>query len=381
MEEKKKITIGYEAKRIFHNSTGLGNYSRDLIRILNQFYPENHYLLYNPKIKKKINFSIENSNVEEKTPIGFINTFFKNFWRQNAIISDLQRDKIDIFHGLSGELPFKLSQNNIKSVVTIHDLIFLKFPQFYSWFDRKIHFYKFKKAAIQANHIIAISEQTKKDIIDYFKVDPNKISVLYQGCSDAFKKEYPTELKEKVATKHNLPKEFILNVGTIEERKNIFEVVKAIKNTEIPLIIIGKKTKYSDTIEAYLKEHNMENQVRFLSGISLEELAVIYQLATIFVYPSLYEGFGIPIIEALFSKTPVITSNVSCLPEAGGPDSAYINPKNSQDIKETLLSLWNNVEKRKDMAEKGHIFVQKFNDENIAHQMNNLYLKVLKETK
>lgn len=379
MKVKKELTIGYEAKRVFHNSTGLGNYSRDLIRILNQFYPENHYLLYNPKIKKKINFSIENSNVIEKTPIGFINTFFKNFWRQCAIISDLKRDKIDIFHGLSGELPFKLSQNNIKSVVTIHDLIFLKFPQFYSWFDRKIHFYKFKKAAIQANHIIAISEQTKNDIVDYFKVDPNKISVLYQGCSDAFKKEYPTELKEKVATKHNLPQEFILNVGTIEERKNIFEVVKAIKNTEIPLIIIGKKTKYSDTIEAYLKEHNMKNQVRFLSGISLEELAVIYQLATIFVYPSLYEGFGIPIIEALFSKTPVITSNVSCLPEAGGTDSAYVNPKNSQEIKETLLSLWNNVEKRKDMAEKGYIFAQKFNDENIAHQMNDLYLKVLNE--
>lgn len=377
MEEIKKITIGYEAKRVFHNSTGLGNYSRDLIRILNQFYPKNHYLLYNPKIKKRINFSVENSNIFEKTPIGFINTFFKNYWRQYAIISDLKRDKIEIFHGLSGELPFNLSQNNIKSVVTIHDLIFLKFPQFYSWFDRKIHFYKFKKAAIQANHIIAISEQTKKDIIDYFKIAPEKISVLYQGCSEAFKKQYPIELKEKVTTKYNLPKEFILNVGTIEERKNIFEVVKAIKNTEIPLIIIGKKTKYSDTIETYLKEHQMENQVRFLSGISLEELAVIYQLATIFIYPSLYEGFGIPIIEALFSKTPVITSNVSCLPEAGGSDSAYINPKNSQEIKETILKLWNNIEKRKDMAEKGYIFAQKFNDENIAHQMNDLYLKVL----
>lgn len=380
METKAAFTrIGYEAKRIYHNTTGLGNYSRDLIRILSAYFPERKYVLYNPKSPNKVNFSVDSPNVVEQKPQG-IWKIFKNLWRQYAIVSDLKRDGITLFHGLSGELPAGLRENRIKSVVTIHDLIFMEFPQFYGWFDRKIHFYKFKKAAHQANRVIAISEQTKKDIISYLKVPADKITVLYQGCSDAFKKERDWAQKKAVAEKYKLPEQFLLNVGTIERRKNIFEVVKAIENTSIPLVIVGKKTAYTKTIETYIAEKKMEHQVLFLTGLTLEELATCYQLATIFVYPSLYEGFGIPIIEALYSKTPVITSNVSCLPEAGGPDSGYVNPLDTQNIQDTIVELWNNPQKRAEMAEKGHIFVQKFNDEVIASEMNTLYLNVLNET-
>ncbi len=377
-----KIKIGFEAKRLFHNKTGLGNYCRNLVNQLSEFYPKNEYFLYNPQKKRKELFKPNNVNVLEKNPNSKLNKYFFNYWRQFSITKDLKIDNIDIFHGLSGEIPYGLKQNKIKSVVTIHDLIFMIYPDFYNFFDRKLHYFKFKKACNQSDHIIAITEQTKNDIIKFFDVNPNKISIIYQGCNNAFKIKYSEIQKEQIALKFNLPEKFVLNVGTIEERKNIFEVVKAIKEikeTDIPLVIIGKKTKYSQNIEKYIIENNMQNQVFFLNGISIIELAIIYQLATIFIYPSLYEGFGIPIIEALFSKTPVITSNRSCLPEAGGPDSIYINPENSEDIKTALLSLWNDKSKREAIIDKGHNFVQKFNDEVIAKNIMDLYKKILTE--
>ncbi len=374
---EQSIKIGFEAKRLFHNKTGLGNYCRNLVNQLSEFYPDNKYFLYNPKKKRKELFKPNNFNVFEKNPNTKLNKFFFNFWRQFSITKDLKIDNIAIFHGLSGEIPYGLKQNKIKSVVTIHDLIFMIYPEFYNFFDRKLHYHKFKKACYQSDHIIAITEQTKNDIIKFFDINPKKISVIYQGCDNAFKIKYSEIQKKQISLKYNLPEKFVLNVGTIEARKNIFEVVKAIKETDISLVIIGKKTKYSENIEQYIIENNMQNQVLFLNGISIIELAIIYQLATIFIYPSLYEGFGIPIIEALFSKTPVITSNRSCLPEAGGPDSIYINPENNEEIKIALLTLWNDKSKREAIIDKGFNFVQKFNDEVIAKNIMELYNKIL----
>ncbi|MGA9639715.1 glycosyltransferase, partial [Flavobacterium sp.] len=182
------MNIGFEAKRFFHNNTGLGNYSRDLIRILSKQYPENSYFLYNPKQKYNSTFKIS-KNVIEKNPNSFYKSF-KNYWRQKAIVTDLCRDKIELYHGLSGELPLNLKKNNIKSIVTIHDLIFVRYPELYSFFDRKIHFLKFKKASQNADLIVAISQQTKEDIIQFLNIKADKIKVIYQGCQSVFKVDY-----------------------------------------------------------------------------------------------------------------------------------------------------------------------------------------------
>ncbi len=282
-------------------------------------------------------------------------------------------DKIDIFHGLSGELPSGLKQKNIKSIVTIHDLIFMIYPEFYSFFDRKIHHYKFKKAAQQADLIIAISEQTKRDIVGFFAVSSSKIKVIYQGCQAVFKESFSDDEKKKVATKFNLPEQFILNVGTIEARKNVLSAIKAIQNIDTHLVIIGAETPYTKDIKNYIDENKMHNKLTFIKTVRKEELAMIYQMATIFVYPSLFEGFGIPIIEALYSKTPVITTNSGVFPEAGGPDSIYVNPADIQEIQSKIELLLSNETLRKDIAEKGYTFVQKFNDKYIANEVMSLY--------
>ncbi|MGC4128123.1 MAG: glycosyltransferase family 1 protein [Bergeyella sp.] len=370
------MRIGFDAKRYFHNSTGLGNYSRDLVRILSEYFPENSYFLYNTKPDKQRSALLNPKNTFEKLPDSFFGKKLKGLWRTFWVKKQIKEDKIDIFHGLSGEIPIGLPKN-IKSVVTIHDLIFMRYPNLYSFFDRKIHFRKFRYAARKADCVVAISEQTKSDIIKYLKIKPQKIKVVYQGCSDVFKENFSPEEKEAVRKKLNLPNEFVLNVGTIEERKNALTIVKAIKNLDTKLVLVGRKTKYYEQIEQYVRNNDMQDKIIHLAGISQRELAVVYQLATVMAYPSAFEGFGIPIIEALFSKTPVITTNSGVFPEAGGAHSLYINPSDEKELQEKIEFLLKNPEKRVTIAEKGWEYAQRFTDSVIAKQWDLLYKNLL----
>ena len=303
------MRLGFDAKRLFHNRTGLGNYSRDLLKGLMNFYSGNEYLLYNPKPKKIDRIPLKNAT--ERLPYNFWHKKFPAIWRSKGIVKQLKKDGVQIFHGLSGELPLGIENTAIKTVVTIHDLIFERYPQYYPVFERKMHHAKFLRAARIADIVVAISEQTKLDIVRYLQIPPEKIRVIYQGCHSAFREKYTAENLEATSQKYALPPKFILNVGTIEPRKNLLTLVKALKQKNIPLVVVGGKTNYFKQVMRFIKANDMSEQVRFLDGITMHTLAKIYQLATIFCYPSHFEGFGIPIIEALYSGTPVITSTGS----------------------------------------------------------------------
>ena len=372
------MILGFDAKRFFHNKTGLGNYSRDLIRILAHYHPENSYLLYNPKPKKIDRIPIDGKIIIENLPETKKDRTLSLLWRLFSVCSQIKKDKVDLYHGLSGEIPIGLNNSGVKTVVTIHDLIFMRYPNLYSFFDRKIHYYKFKYAANNADLVIAISEQTKKDIVTYLKINPEKIKVIYQGCAPIFKEEIPTEFIELTRKKYQLPSHFILNVGTIEKRKNVLSVIKAIKEIDTQLVVIGKKTVYFKEVNNYIVENNIQNKVIFLENVELKELASIYRMASVFIYPSIFEGFGIPIIEALYSKTPVITSKGGCFSEAGGENSVYINALNSKKIKGEIEELLANSVKSKVMKQKGLKFVQRFNDDIIAKNWVETYNEVLR---
>jgi len=372
------MKIGFDAKRFFHNKTGLGNYSRSLVKLLSDAFPDNDYFLFNPKKSREFSLQNYSSKVIEVNPNNYLFKKINSLWRLFFISNTIKNYNIEIYHGLSGELPIGLN-DKVKKIVTIHDLIFIRYPELYNFFDKKIYYWKFKYAAKKADLIIAISEQTKKDIVEFLMINPEKIKVIYQGCQNVFKKKYTLEEKNKVIKKYGLPAKFILNVGTIEERKNLFSVVKSIKDIDISLVIIGKKTSYYNDIHQYIIEHKMEHRIFHLNKIDNTELAILYQLAVIFVYPSIFEGFGIPIIEALYSKTPVITTNSGVFPEAGGPHSIYVNPTNIEELAEKITLLLNNEILRNEVAYKGYEFVQKFNDRNIANSINGLYLEILKE--
>ena len=368
------MRIGYDAKRIYHNTTGLGNYSRDLVRVLSTYYPSNTYWLYNPKPGKVTRLQADGKLVKEVLPQSFIAKKLHAIWRSKWMVKQLKKDKIEIYHGLTGELPIGIEKTNIKTVVTIHDLIFVRYPELYKAFDRKIYFKKFKHAAETADVVVAITEQTKEDIIDFLKIDPKKIQVIYQGCHNIFKEDIPADSQDDVFEKYSIPTDYILNVGSVNERKNVLSLVKAVAKTGDNLVIVGSGTEYYKKVTDYVVKMNLSNQIYFLSGLNMQEIATLYRNAKLFVYPSIFEGFGIPIIEALYSKTPVITTNGSCFPEAGGPSSYYLNdPYDITELEKAITHILSDKSLQETMIAKGYTFVQKFNDVVIANNWNTLY--------
>ena len=370
------MRIGFDGKRVVQNFTGLGNYSRFILNLLVQHFPENEYFVYTPKkAPNNINFPKDFSfrhPAQHK---------LSSLWRSYGIVKDLKKDSISLYHGLSNELPLSIAKSNIPSVVTIHDLIFLRFPQFYPAIDRLIYRYKFKYACKNATRIIAVSQQTKQDIVQFFDIPEDKIDVVYQGCNSIFKSSIAADQLEKLRIKYELPASFLLQVGTIEERKNLLLTVKALKGipSDVKLVVIGKKTDYAKEVAEYVTENKLENRVKFLRNVPLEDLPAIYQLAKIFIYPSEFEGFGIPIIEALYSAVPVIGATGSCLEEAGGPGSCYIHPKDDIQLSWTINSILNNPEKGEAMVKAGLEYVKNFNELHLAENLMNVYQKALNQ--
>lgn len=370
------MNIGFDGKRAANNLTGLGNYSRSLIAHLAKYFPQNQYFVYSPKVKNipQINAFINIKGIHLKLPEkkGLL-------WRSLGIKTQLLKDRIDLYHGLSHEIPIGIHKTGIPSIVTIHDLIFIKFPKNFGVIDRFIYNLKTRYACKHADRIIAISEQTKRDIVELFKIAPEKIEVVYQSCDDSFKLPVTEETKAVVRTKYNLPNQYILNVGTIETRKNLLNLIKALKNVNetYKLVVIGKKTDYYKQVEKEILEQELSHRVLFLQNVPFTDLPVIYQMAAVFAYPSVYEGFGIPIIEALYTRVPVVAAIGSCLEEAGGPNSLYVHPTDHNAMANAINKILASPDLQAEMKEKGIAYVQKFNNESISNQMMQLYIKTL----
>ena len=226
------MRIGFDAKRAAQNRTGLGNYSRFVIRILQQQYPEDEQYLYLPNPKKTEYLPTTTcGNRRVLFPKG-IWTKLRSLWRVWGISGDIRREKTDIFHGLSNELPLNIRSARCHSVVTIHDLIFIHYPKYYHWIDRKIYDFKFRRACRNADRVIAVSEYTKREIMHYYGTPADKIDVVYQGCDPAFSAPISKEKLDEVSNRYNLPSRFVLYVGSIEERKNLMLVAKSIVRGE-----------------------------------------------------------------------------------------------------------------------------------------------------
>jgi glycosyltransferase involved in cell wall biosynthesis len=370
------MNVGFDAKRAVRNNTGLGNYSRYVIEILSKYYPDNRYILFAPKQKEnsRLKTILSQTNISFVFPRG-ISRKFSSIWRIFGVKKDIQKNNVVIYHGLSNELPVGIKKTGIKSVVTIHDLIFLRYPEYYNPVDRAIYRFKFELACRNADKIIAVSECTKRDIISFFRIPEEKITVVYQGCHPVYGAEVSEERKTAVTKKYSLPSRFLLNVGSIESRKNLLLAVKALKNVpdDIHLVAVGKSTLYQHEIETYAGKSGLSPRLHLLNDVAFEDLPIIYRLASVFVYPSFFEGFGIPVIEALSSGVPVIAATGSCLEEAGGPGSIYVNPNNDTELSERIVKILNNNELSKKMVKTGIEYVKRFSEETIASEIMNVY--------
>ena len=373
------IRIGLDAKRIVRNATGLGSYGRTLAADLarhNRF----DLLLYAPdaghdnlrsQLAETANLHYRFSNAQ--TALG------KALWRSRGIVGQLQRDGVRLFHGLSGELPTGIHRSGIKTVVTIHDLIFLRHPEYYKWIDTKLYAWKFWRTLKEADRIIAISECTRRDIMEFGNVPAEKISLIYQSCSTFFKQQESEDLLQKVNARYELPSRYIVNVGTIEERKNIALAVKALPllPPDLHLVVVGRRTPYTDSVLQQAADLQVSQRVHILTGVPNSDLPSIYQMAEACVYPSRYEGFGIPIIEAVQSGLPVVACTGSCLEEAGGPDNLYVSPDDVEGMAAAIRQSLKGAEGRDERILRSQEYVRRFEGVDVAGQVLSLYKELL----
>lgn len=374
------MKIGFDAKRIVRNRTGLGSYARTLVNDLSQVGEgELSLRLYAPDqgrddlrnqvvMRPNVTFCYPSSNVPRLSCL--VPRFLKKaYWRSRGIVNDVKRDGIEIFHGLSGELPVGLKKSGIKSVVTIHDLIFLRHPEYYHWWDAKIYAWKFRKTIREADHIIAISECTKRDIMELGGVSEDKISIIYQSFSPRF------EEREERREKRGERRRYMLSVGTIEERKNILLAVKALRflPESLSLVIVGRRTKYADMVRQWAERNGVSDRVVMRHDVTDDELPALYAGAEVFVYPSRYEGFGIPIIEAIAMGLPVVAATGSCLEEAGGPHSLYVNPDDAEGMAVAIRQSLKGAEGREERIAKSRDYIRRFEGSNVAAQVVDIY--------
>ncbi|HOY20406.1 MAG TPA: glycosyltransferase family 1 protein [Haliscomenobacter sp.] len=372
------LRFGYDAKRLFNNFTGLGNYSRTLLKNLAYYYPDHAYFLFSPKVERKPETKLFTSSASFS--LYSPSRYQRPVWRSYGIRYALKRQKIQLFHGLSNELPIGIRSMGIKSVVTIHDLVFKHRPDYYPLIDRAVYDIKFKYACRQADAVVAISESTKNDIVNFYGIRPEKIKVIYQSCDERFMQEKSPKLIDQILAKYQLPAEFMLYVGTISERKNLLGVVQAMSqlpaSLKIPLVVIGQGKEYKAQVQHFLQKEGLSQLVIF-TQVDNDDLPAIFQKARIFLYPSRLEGFGIPVIEALFSRTPVISSKVSSLPEAAGPASWLVDPEEPLQITAGIERILSDDAYRKNMIDAGFQYAQSFRGEVVTEEMMDLYEQVL----
>ncbi len=341
------MKIGMDAKRAVANMTGLGNYSRLVAEELATAYPEDTFYLYTPelKVRQKENPRLAKlnrlENVEFRLPYGLGPLSHGALWRSVGITRHFQADKLDLYHGLSNELPLNVSSTGVPTVVTIHDVIYRRMPECYPPLDRKIYDWKYGKSARVASRIIAISECTKRDIVDIYKVNPDKIDVIYQGCDPQFRTIHSPEEIKSLKEKYNLPDRYLIQVGSIERRKNLELTVRALSAlpSDVVLVAVGRDNAYLPFIKKLAIQLGVADRVKALQGVPFADLPLLYQGAEVVLYPSRYEGFGIPVLEGLESRRPVIAATGSCLEEAGGEAAWYVDPDDAKGMAEIVNAI------------------------------------------
>ncbi len=259
-------------------------------------------------------------------------------------------------------------------VVTIHDLIFERFPALYGAVDRRIYHWKFRSAAARARLVVAISQQTGRDLHELYGIPWSRIRVVYQGCHAAFRRRSRRSGWTLVARRHGLAPGFVLQVGTIEERKNLLLTVSAVAALPgVTLVAVGRPTAYARRVREAIRSLGVESRVRLLVRGRHRGPGGALPAGSAGGVPVRFEGFGLPVVEALASGTPVVTTRGGVFPEAGGPGSAYVDPFNAEELRSTLAALLADPDRRVAMRAAGLSYAERFRDERIAADLLDVY--------
>lgn len=378
------LTIGFDGKRALHNFTGLGNYSRFVVETMARSYPECRFVLFTSREPRdeRVRYLLELPNVEVVTPRSAVWKPLRGVWRHRwGLTSAIRRSGVDLYHGLSNELPFDIRRAGVPSVVTIHDLIFRTFPGNYKAVDRRLYDMKFRSAARKATRVVAISERTRHDIERFYGVPSGRIDVIYQGCAPLFSRPADDDTRRRVAQLYRLPERYIICVGTIEQRKNQRLVAEAMAALppDVSLVLVGRgRNGYDDELRRLCAALGVSDRVIHLQGVPTEHLPALYAMAQVAAYPSFYEGFGLPVIEALSCGVPVVAATGSCLEEAGGEGALYVDPRSPEEMADALRRLLCDDALRRRMVEAGRRHIAAFDPRHFADRLMATYRKAIK---
>lgn len=376
------MRIGFDGKRAVRNMTGLGNYSRLVLESLAAAEDGgNELLVYAPDMRDNPRLARlrECRNVEFRfpAPVGFRGSL----WRSFGITNHLHADGVEIYHGLSNELPLNIRKGGVRSVVTLHDVIYRRLPSCYGAFDRRMYDFKYGRSCRNADRVIAISECTRRDAIELYGVDPEKVDVVYQGCDDIFREVPSAGRLAEVAARYSLPERYVIQVGTIEWRKNLALTASALKGLpdDVALVAVGRdRLGYKkEVMRAAERAGVSAERVIWLEGVPFSDLPLLYRLASVSALPSRYEGFGIPVIESLECETPFVGARGSCLEEAAGPAGRYVDPDSVDELIAELREAIEGGEAVRRRVAEGKEYVKRFDNSKMGEALMAVYRKAL----
>ncbi|MBP9674447.1 MAG: glycosyltransferase family 4 protein [Bacteriovoracaceae bacterium] len=364
------MKIGLEAKRAFVNASGLGSYARNLITGLEQYTTHDLYL-FTPSFKRSL-FSPSAKIIKGKSG---------TLWRSFFQTQDIRKSGVEVYHGLSHELPFGIHKLSIKKIVTIHDLIFMRYPQQFSFIDRFIFKQKILYACKYADKIIALCEQTKNDLIDFLKVPLDKIVIHHQPIDSTYFIKHSQPEITSLLLSYQIKKPYWLSVGTLNTRKNAKTLIEAYAKSQsmrdLDLVLIGAGGAYRHECIKLAQLLKIEKKVHFLSNVTNEKLPFFYQGSFAFVLPSLFEGWGLPVVEAQASGKATIVSDNSSFPESAGSHSLFVDPMNRWDLQERMDELYHNSAIRIKIEQKSLEYAKMFHLQVTSKKLESIYQKTM----
>ena len=368
------MKVAIDARKL--HDFGIGTYIRNIVRQLARLDRQTEYLLICQPRDRELALSLgDNFRVEVDTSRPY------SLREQISIPWALLRTRAHVLHEPHYVLPPLV---RCRTVVTIHDCIHLRFPQYLP--NRAAHTYapaQMGAAARRSDRILTVSEASKRDILEFFDVPPDKITVIHNAIDERFASAPPEEDVHRVAERYQLEGKFVLYVGNVKPHKNLERLIDAfllLRQTpglaEVKLVLIGDEISRYASLRRAVHRYNLHKFVRFLGFLPDEMLAIVYRLAGVFVFPSLYEGFGLPPLEAMASGTPVVTSNVSSLPEVTGDAALLVDPASAEAIADAMRRVLTDPALAADLSARGLRRAREFSWERAATQIREIYLDV-----
>ena len=370
------MRIAIDARKL--RDYGIGTYVRNLLRQLGRQGGAHEYVVLCREPDCEI---VEESGPRFKPIVETAGSY--SVAEQFAVPMDLRREAVDLFHAPHYVLP---PLTPCRSVVTIHDCIHLRFPQYLP--SRLGYAYargQMCAATHKAARVMTVSEASKRDILRYFRVPESRIDVIYNAIDERFWLEPDVEEVKRVRERYRLTDPFVLYAGNIKPHKNLERLIEAFhlmrqadpNLKDVQLLIIGDEISKYATLRRAVHRHKLHKHVRFFGFVSDNTLAALYRLADVFVFPSLYEGFGLPPLEAMASGTPVITSNVSSLPEVVGDAALMIDPYDPAAIADAMARVLTDTDLRVDLQGRGFARAREFSWERSIARVREIYDEVM----